>query len=91
MHKIGMHFKVRDITDSTNYYLVNEMVQVIYCIYVSWKKYVNEIVRKYQKTYGDLKKEVVPMRVNEQLELDDSPFLNEKYHKDCQDIIVEFQ
>ena len=31
------------------------------------------------------------MRVNEQLELDDSPFLNEKYHKDCQDIIVEFQ
>ena len=87
MHGIDMHFKVSDITDSPNYYLGNELVQVGNHIHVSSKKYVNEILRKYQKTHGDLKKEVLHMRVKENPELDDSPLLNEKYHKDFQQII----
>ena len=63
MHDIEMHLKGRDITDSPNYYPRNEMVQFGDRIHVSSKKYVNEILNKYQKTHGDLKKEVLPMRV----------------------------
>ena len=57
MHEIEIHFKVRDITDSTNYYLRNEPVRFGYHINVSSKNYVNEILRKYQKTHGGSKKE----------------------------------
>ena len=35
MHDIEMHFKARDITDYTNYYLGNEMIQVGDHIHVS--------------------------------------------------------
>ena len=44
-------------------------------------------MRKYQKTHGDLKKEVLSTRVKEYPELDDSTFSNEKEHKDFQHII----
>ena len=47
MRDIDMHFKVRYIADSTNYYRVNELVQVGDLIHISSKKYVNEILRKY--------------------------------------------
>ena len=76
MHEIDMHFKVRYITDSPKYYLGNELVRVGNIIRVSSKKYVNEILRKYQKTHSNLKKEVLPMRVKEHTELDDSPLFN---------------
>ena len=33
---------------------------------------------KYQKIYGDPKKEVIPMKVKEHPKLDDYPFLNDK-------------
>ena len=78
MHEIEMHFNVREIMDSPNYYLGNELVQVEYCIQVSSKKYVNEILRKYQKTHAHLNNDVLPMRVKEHPELDDYLFLNEK-------------
>ena len=58
-----MQFKVRDITESPKYYMGNEPVQVVYHIHVSSKIYGNEILHKYQKTHGALKKEVLPMRV----------------------------
>ena len=78
MHEIEIHFKVRNITDSLNYYLVNELVRVGDRIHVSSKKYVNDNMRNYQKAHGDLKKEVLPMRVKDNPALNDSPFLNEK-------------
>ena len=56
LHGIEMHFKVRDITDSPKYYLGNELVQVGDLIHVSSNKYVNVILRKYQKAHGNLKK-----------------------------------
>ena len=49
---------------------------------------MNEILCKYQKTHGELKKGVLPMRFKEHPALDDSPFLNDKYHKYFQHIIV---
>ena len=42
-----MHFKVRDITDSPNYYLGNELLRVGNHIYISSKNYANEILHKY--------------------------------------------
>ena len=48
---------------------------------------MNEIMFKYQKTHCDLKKDVLPMRVKKHPESDDSPFLNEKEHKEFQHII----
>ena len=47
MHDIEIHFKVKYIMDSPNYYLGNELVRVGYRIHVSSKKYVNGILRKY--------------------------------------------
>ena len=78
IHEIDMDFKVRDITDSLIYYLGNELVWIVNFINVLWKKYVNEIMRKYQKTHGYLKKNVFSMEIKEHPELDDSPFLDEK-------------
>ena len=87
MHDIELHFRVRDITDYTNYYLGNEWVLVENNIHVSSNNYVNKIMYKYQKTHGDLKKEVLPIRVKEHPDMDDFAPLNEKYHKDFQHII----
>ena len=78
MHEIEMHFKFRDIADYPKYYLVNELSRVVNIIHVSSKKYLNEILRKYKKIHGDLKKEALPMRVTEHPELDYSPLLDEK-------------
>ena len=87
MHEIEIHFKVKYVMESPNYYMVYELARVGYRIYVSSKKYVNEILREYQKTHGDLKKEVIPMRVKEHPEFYDSPLLEDKEHKDFQHII----
>ena len=45
--------------------LHGKIIRFVDHIHVSSKNYVNEILRKYQRTYSDLKKEVLPMRVNE--------------------------
>ena len=45
---------------------------------------MNEIISKHQKTHGDLKNKLLPMKVKEHSDLEDSPFLNEKYHKEFQ-------
>ena len=82
-----MHFKIRYIMESTYYYLGNELVQVGNNIHTSLKKYSNEVLRTYQKTQGNMKKQVLPMLVKEHPELDDSPILNEKQHKDFHHII----
>ena len=73
-----MHFKIRYIMESTYYYLGDELVQVGNNIQTSLKKYSNEVLCRYQKTHGNLKKEVLPMMVKEHPELDDPPILNEK-------------
>ena len=87
MHEIEMHFKVRSITDPPNYYRVNELLQVVYRIHVSSNNYVYKIIHKYQKTHGDLNKEVLLMRVKEKPELDYSLFFNEKEHNESKHII----
>ena len=84
---IEMHFRVREITYSPNNHLLNELSRVGNCIRFSSKKYANEIMSKHQKTLGDPKKDVLPTRVKEHPELDDSPSLIEKEHKKFQHTI----
>ena len=86
-HAIDMHFKAKDINDSPNFYLGNKLVKVGNHIYASSNNYVNEIMRKYQKTNGDLKNEVLPMKIKEHPDLDYYLFLNNKEHKEFQHII----
>ena len=78
MHDIEMHFMFGYITDYPNYYLGNELVRVGNCIHVSPKKYLNEILRKYHNTHGDLKKELLIMKVKEHPDLKYSPYFNGK-------------
>ena len=67
-------------------------------IHVLSNKYVNEILLKYQNKNGELKKELLPIRIKEHPELDNYPLLNDKYHKNfkhvigvCQWLIVAFR
>ena len=52
MDEIEQHFQVRNITDSPDYYLGNELVKVVNNINVSSRKYVKEISLRYQKNMG---------------------------------------
>ena len=52
MNEIEQHFQVRNITDSPDYYLGNELVKVVNNINVSSRKYVKEILLRYQKNMG---------------------------------------
>ena len=56
-----MHY----IIDSPDYYLGNELVKVGNKIHVSPKKHVKEILQRYQKRHGDIKKELLPPKVKE--------------------------
>eukprot|EP00957_Ditylum_brightwellii_P145320 11067945-Ditylum_brightwellii.AAC.1 len=55
---------------------------------ISTKKYLKEVLRKYQDEHGALPKENLPLKPKEQPELDDLGFTNEDEHKEYQHIIV---
>ena len=56
-------------------------------IHVLSNKYVNEILLKYQNKNGELKKELLPIRIKEHPELDNYPLLNDKDHKNFEHVI----
>ena len=56
-------------------------------IHVLSNKYVNEILLKYQNKIGELKKELLPIRIKEHPELDNYPLLNDKDHKNFEHVI----
>ena len=82
MHEVYMHFNIREITDSPNYYLGNELVRVLNIIHVSSTKYVNEIMRNYKNIHGDSKKELLTMKVKEHPDMYEYPSLDENDHKE---------
>ena len=87
MNRIEQRFKVRDVTDSPEYYLGSNLVRRNGKIYISSKKYVKEILRKYQKEHGTIPKETLPLKAKEHPELDETPFLDLERHKEYQHII----
>ena len=84
MAKIEQSFKLCDVTDSPEQYLGNELSHKNEKIRVGTKKYVAEVLRKYQLEHGSLAKENIPLGVKEHTELDKTPFCGEKYHKHYQ-------
>ena len=63
---------------------------------ISSRKYITEIIRRYEEKYGTLKKQNVPAKPDDHLELDESPLLNEEgirhYQSDigiCQWILTD--
>ena len=61
------------------YYLGNNIeIRNNNTIKINSKKYITEIVSRYEKEHGALKKENVPATPNDHPELDESPFLNDE-------------
>eukprot|EP00957_Ditylum_brightwellii_P186134 14170919-Ditylum_brightwellii.AAC.1 len=56
-------------------------------VVVSTKKYLKEILRKYQEKHGLLPEENLPLKPIEQPELEDSEFADEEEHKEYQHIV----
>ena len=63
------------ITDSLDYYLGNELFKVWNKIHVPSNKYSGEILQMYQQKHGDLKKELLSLKLKENPELDKTPLL----------------
>jgi hypothetical protein len=89
MNDIEQEFLIRNKSDSPSYYLGNDMKSIHNNKYmhISTKKYVTEVIRKFRQTYGDIRKESVPMPPKAHPELDDSRLLNHDEVKQFQHII----
>ena len=76
---IKTKFPTRNIEEMPEYYLGNNLQVRHNCtIKVSSKKYISEIIDRYEKKYGSLRKENVPMAPNDHPELDESPILDDE-------------
>ena len=80
-------YPLRNIDTDPEYYLGNNMKRDGSTIKVSLEKYVKEIIRKFEKKHGTLRKESVPHSANDHPELDDSPLLNSDGITDYQSLI----
>ena len=82
---IKKKFPIRNIEELPEYYLGNNLeIRKNKTIKVHSKKYVTEIIKRYEKQYGSLKKHNVPSIPNDHPELDDSPLLDEKERRHYQ-------
>ena len=54
---------------------------------ISLEKYIKEVIRRFEKKHGTLRKENVPSSPNDHPEQDDSPLLNEEGITDFQSVI----
>ena len=77
MAQIEQEFLVRNIEDSPSYYLGNDIKRIKDKVHISSKKYVTEVLRRFQEKYGTLKKENNPMSPKIHPELDDSKLLDD--------------
>ena len=87
MTQLEQDFKLRDVSDSPEYYLGNDLRQQGNTFHISSAKYVKEAIRKYQSMYGNLRKQKSPMKKELHPERDESPLLGFKDHRRYQHII----
>jgi len=87
MAMIEQEFSVRDLSDSPDYYLGNNLKKVRDCFHVSCTKYIKEVLHHYQMKYGTIKKESIPISSKVHPELDDTDYASESEHKEFQHII----
>ena len=89
---IRRKYPIRNIEHNPEYYLGNDIqVRDDKTIKVSNQKYITEMLRKYEKEYGEIRKEKTPMTAGDHPELDDSPLLNEDQITHYQSIIGTLQ
>ena len=78
MNLLKSKFPIRNIEEMPEYYLGNNIeMRKNKTIKISSKKYIKEIISRYEKKYGTLKKENVPSKPTDHPELDETPFLDE--------------
>eukprot|EP00957_Ditylum_brightwellii_P101526 7737240-Ditylum_brightwellii.AAC.1 len=65
---------MRDVMDSPEYYLGNNIAKRNGKKGILTKKCLKELLRKYLENHGTLPKENLPLKPKEQPELDDSEF-----------------
>lgn len=87
MNDVEQEFMIRNKADSPSYYLGNDIKTVGKYLHISTKKYVTEILRRFQQKYGDIKKENIPMSPKAHPELDDTKLLSPDDVKQYQHII----
>ena len=80
-------FTIRNIEENPSRYLGNDYNPMDNKIKVSCMSYINEILRKYQVDYGDLRSEKTPAMTNDHPESDQTPTLDENGIKHYQRII----
>eukprot|EP00957_Ditylum_brightwellii_P065547 4972073-Ditylum_brightwellii.AAC.1 len=73
MDVIQQHFLVRDMMDSPEYYLGNDLIGRGNKIHVLTKNYVMEVLCKYKEKHGALAKENLPLKSKIHQELENSP------------------
>ena len=72
-------FPLRNVEETPEYYLGNNLeIRNNRTIKIHSKKYITEVISKYEKRYGTLKKENVPASPGDHPEEDDSPHLNDE-------------
>eukprot|EP00957_Ditylum_brightwellii_P052627 3990009-Ditylum_brightwellii.AAC.1 len=73
--------------DSPEYHLGNNIANRNSKVVILAKKYLKEVLKKYQDKHGVLPNANLPLKPKEQPELDDSEFTNKEEHKEYQHII----
>lgn len=77
MSQIEQEFKLRDLTDTPDYYLGNDLTRLNDGnFHVSTKRYTKEVLRKYQSEFGSIRKQQIPMKPGTHPETDTSNFLD---------------
>ena len=86
---IEQEFSLRNIETEPSYYLGTSLKRIHDGrVMMNSENYIKESIRKYETKYGHvLKKEPIPMKVKAHPELDQSPLLDTKEHKEYQHII----
>ena len=81
-------FPIRHIEMNPEYYLGNNLeTRNDGTVKVSSRKYITEVISRYEKEYGELRKENVPCKPGDHPELDDSPTLDDDGRRRYQSII----
>jgi hypothetical protein len=87
MTEIEQEFKVRDVSNTPEYYLGNNLQWRNGMIHISSRKYTREVLRRYQDKFGSIPKQNTPMPTKAHPELDDSPILDLAGHREYQHIV----
>ena len=92
LHLIEQEFVLRNKEASPSYYLGADMKKIFdKYIHLSSHKYIEEMLKQYEKKYGTVAKTHTPMSHDKHPELDDSAFLDDTGVRQYQHLMGSFQ